>query len=145
MLACFLHIRSTSPLTPIRYTDTDKDTALKSAWYIATLGSILDSLLTWESGEFHLARWNHEVTIFLVRTNLTRPPDCFLVITTDQIFIKFQWETVWNFVWCPHPSITCDQIFCVVSRYRSPFKMSRSSDNRWLLLTWKIICGNLIR
>ena len=31
---------------------------------IATLGSILDSQLSWESGKFQLARWSHEVVIF---------------------------------------------------------------------------------
>ena len=31
---------------------------------IATLGSILDSQLNWESGKFQLARWSHEVALF---------------------------------------------------------------------------------
>ena len=35
---------------------------------IATLGSILDSQLSWESGKFQLARWSHEVVIFSERT-----------------------------------------------------------------------------
>ena len=30
---------------------------------IATLGSILDSQLSWESGKFQLARWSHEVVL----------------------------------------------------------------------------------
>ena len=30
---------------------------------IATLGSILDSQLSWESGKFQLARWSHEVAL----------------------------------------------------------------------------------
>ena len=30
----------------------------------ATLGSILDSQLSWESGKFQLARWSHRVVLF---------------------------------------------------------------------------------
>ena len=41
--------------------------------YIATLGSILDSQLSWESGKLQLARWSHRVVLFLVRTDPTRP------------------------------------------------------------------------
>ena len=41
-------------------------------FYIATLGSILDSQLSWESGKLQLARWSHRVVIFLVRTDPTR-------------------------------------------------------------------------
>ena len=33
-------------------------------WLIATLGSILDSQLIWESGKFQLARWSHNVALF---------------------------------------------------------------------------------
>ena len=40
--------------------------------FIATLGSILDSQPSWESGKFQLARWSHEVVIFPERTN--HPP-----------------------------------------------------------------------
>ena len=40
---------------------------------IATLGSILDSQLSWESGKLQLARWSNRVVLFLVRTNPTRP------------------------------------------------------------------------
>ena len=40
---------------------------------IATLGSILDFQLSWESGKLHLARWSHRVVLFLVRTDWTRP------------------------------------------------------------------------
>ena len=36
---------------------------------IATLGSILDSQLSWESGKFQLARWSHEVALFPVRNH----------------------------------------------------------------------------
>ena len=36
---------------------------------IATLGSILDSQLSWESGKFQLARWSHEVVLFPERTS----------------------------------------------------------------------------
>ena len=39
---------------------------------IATLGSILDSQLSWESGKFQLARWSHEVVIF--PAIITHPP-----------------------------------------------------------------------
>ena len=35
----------------------------KTAWYIASLGSILDSQLSWESGKFQLARWSHTVAL----------------------------------------------------------------------------------
>ena len=38
---------------------------------IATLGSILDSQLSWESGKFQLARWSHGVVLFLVRSDPT--------------------------------------------------------------------------
>ena len=42
---------------------------------IATLGSILDSQLNWESCKFQLARWSHGVVIFLARTHPpTYPP-----------------------------------------------------------------------
>ena len=40
---------------------------------IATLGSILDSQLSWKSGKFQLAIWSHEVLLFSVRTNPTWP------------------------------------------------------------------------
>ena len=33
-------------------------------WLVATLGSILDSQLSWESGKFQLARWSHRVALF---------------------------------------------------------------------------------
>ena len=45
---------------------------------IATLGSILDTQLSWESSKFQLARWSHGVVLVLVRNdpaNPTRPPD----------------------------------------------------------------------
>ena len=44
--------------------------------FIATLGSILDSQLSWESGKFQLARWSQEVALFPVNTTHppTRPP-----------------------------------------------------------------------
>ena len=44
---------------------------------VATLGFILDSQLSWESGKFQLARWSHEVVIFSDRTGhpATQPPD----------------------------------------------------------------------
>ena len=40
---------------------------------IATLGSILDSQLSWEYGKFQLARWSHEVVLYSVRTRPTDP------------------------------------------------------------------------
>ena len=40
--------------------------------FMATLGSILDSQLSWESGKFQLARWSHEVVLFPERTS--HPP-----------------------------------------------------------------------
>ena len=45
-----------------------------SWFYIATLGSILDSQSSWESGKFQLARWSHEVALFPVRIPPTHPP-----------------------------------------------------------------------
>ena len=39
----------------------------------ATLGSILDSQLSWESGKLQMARSSHRVVLFLVRTWPTRP------------------------------------------------------------------------
>ena len=45
---------------------------------IATLGSIFDFQLSWESGKFQLAKWSHKVVIFSVRTvrpATRRPPD----------------------------------------------------------------------
>ena len=41
-------------------------------WPIATLGSILDSQLSWESSKFPLARWSHEVVLYPERTG--HPP-----------------------------------------------------------------------
>ena len=38
---------------------------------IATLGSILDSQLSWESGKFQLARWSHRVALW---SSLDHPP-----------------------------------------------------------------------
>ena len=48
----------------------------ESTSIIATLGSILDSQSTWESGKFQLARWSHEVVLFPERTihPSTHPP-----------------------------------------------------------------------
>ena len=49
---------------------------------VATLGSILDSQLSWESGKFQLARWSHEVVLFsvlngwLAERQATRPTQC---------------------------------------------------------------------
>ena len=40
--------------------------------YIATLGSILDSQLSWKSSKFQLARWSHKVAWFSEGT--THPP-----------------------------------------------------------------------
>ena len=40
---------------------------------IATLGSILDSQLSWESCKFQLARWSHEVVLFSARTDRPDP------------------------------------------------------------------------
>ena len=40
---------------------------------VATLGSILDTQLSWESNKFQLARWSHKVVLFLVRTNRANP------------------------------------------------------------------------
>ena len=44
---------------------------------VATLGTILDSQLSWESCKFQLARWSHKVVIFPERTThptATHPP-----------------------------------------------------------------------
>ena len=46
---------------------------LLSDLHVATLGFILDSQLSWESGKLQLARWSHRVVIFLVRTDPTQP------------------------------------------------------------------------
>ena len=51
------------------------------SFIIATLGSILDSQLSWESGKLQLARWSHRVVLFLVRTDPTRP-------TTRRVSLK---------------------------------------------------------
>ena len=40
-------------------------------FFIATLGSILDSQLSWESGKSQLARWSHRVVLF---SGLDHPP-----------------------------------------------------------------------
>ena len=47
----------------------------KAFGIIATLGSIMDSQLSWESGKYLLARGSHEVVLFSVRTrpDPTRP------------------------------------------------------------------------
>ena len=44
---------------------------LLSDLHVATLGSILDSQLSWESGKFQLARWSHRVALF---SGLDQPP-----------------------------------------------------------------------
>ena len=50
---------------------------------IATLGSILDSQLSWESGKFQLARWSHEVVLFPERTThpSTHRPYQYLLVS----------------------------------------------------------------
>ena len=52
--------------------DDDKKKMLHRYAGIATLGSILDCQLSWESGKFQLARWSQEVVLFPERT--THPP-----------------------------------------------------------------------
>ena len=42
--------------------------------YVATLGSILDSHLIWESGKFQLARWSHNVALFSSNHQSRHPP-----------------------------------------------------------------------
>ena len=56
----------------------------------ATLGSILDSQLSWESSKFHLARWSHEVALFLVRIR----PDPTRRVSLSQLLLTRFW---WNF------------------------------------------------
>ena len=83
-----------------------------SAWVIATLGSILDSQLSWESGKFQLARWSHEVVLFPERTTqhkccATDPP------THSPNHMDFLDR---YFVRCPHPINECVIKFsCAVS------------------------------
>ena len=80
---------------------------------IATLGSILDSQLSWESGKFQLARWSHEVVIFSDRTvrPSDRPPGHPTIWMFDWLqswylsgvlFIKLTDTLKWN-VRCPPP------------------------------------------
>ena len=52
---------------------------------IVTLGSILDSQVSWESGKFQLARWSHEVVL-----KITGPPTHPAVNRTCNLY----WDTV---------------------------------------------------
>ena len=81
----------------------------KKSVFIATLGSILDSQLSWESGKFQLARWSHEVVIFSVRTvrPAGRPPDGHPTIW------MLDWLGSWNLLAVlflePHPNCSPHQ------------------------------------
>ena len=78
----------------------------KSILIIATLGSILNSQLSWESGKFQLARWSHRVALLLWKT--TRPPTHpqHLCGVPPCLFHLF-----YPFVRCPS---LCIWILCVV-------------------------------
>ena len=58
-----------SPTIPRTVTHQSKDgqppegSIVQTQSIIATLGSILDSQLSWESGKFQLARWSHRVVL----------------------------------------------------------------------------------
>ena len=82
-----------------RYSNSSKSGRLSDGWLattlvsfltIATLSSILDSQLNWESGKFQLARWSHEVVIYPKRTG--HPP------TIHMDFIV-ECTALWNCVW----------------------------------------------
>ena len=77
-------------------------------FHIATLGSILDTQLSWESSKFQLARWSHEVVLFLVRTDPTRPgrPDP----TTRRVSLKMPLKHVWRLCGVPTLVWTPDQL-----------------------------------
>ena len=68
---------------------------------IATLGSILDSQLSWESGKFQLARWSHEVVLFSERT--THPPTIWIFLV--------EYTPLW--IVCPHLLCLSPPIMCV--------------------------------
>ena len=78
---------------------------------IATLGSILDSQLIWESGKSKLARWSHEVEIFPERKPPSHPPSH---------------PTIWIFLFDYLPRYP--QIECAVSP-------------PWLLKHLRTLCG----
>ena len=62
----------------------------KSYYNIATLGSILNCQLSWESGKLKLTRWSHRVALF---SGLDHPP-------TAKLFFV-------NVVQCLHPNKVC--------------------------------------
>ena len=89
---------------------------------IATLGSILDTQLSWESSKFQLARWSHEVAILSHQTTPTptpTPPPTILVFSSlilcgvpilvwTQVHVRCPpliLSSMWCYVRCPHPSI----------------------------------------
>ena len=63
-------------------------------YFIATLGSILDSQLSWESGKFQLARWSHEVVIFPERTTHPDHMDfsCWIYSTMSMKYLGNVWR-----------------------------------------------------
>ena len=86
----------------------------RTASMIATLGSILDSQLSWESGKYQLARWSHKVEIFPERKPHCQPsthPPTHPTIWISELF----------FVSGPHEESMCGipppskGFFCAVS------------------------------
>ena len=75
---------------------------------IATLGSILDSQLSWESGKFQLARWSHKVVIFSVRT--VHPAGHLTIWMLDLLGSwNFLGVLFFNVVRCPQPNCSPHQ------------------------------------
>ena len=87
---------------------------------IATLGSILDTQLSWESSKFQLARWSHEVAILSHRTTPPHPDHTSFFLSNSvrcphpsmniwtQVHVRCPpliLSSMWCYVRCPHPSI----------------------------------------
>ena len=90
---------------------------LLGATLIATLGSIMDSQPSWESCKFYLARWSHEVALFLSNPDhhkgyATNPPPKHIGFETDPPYQQLMFKILFC---VPTPVRTCDQIWCVVS------------------------------
>ena len=82
-------------------------------WLIATLGSILDSQLIWESGKSQLARWSHNVALFswnhhiacatLPPHSLRNPPHSLRNPPAAHLFFLLLGNLgSWNLVRCPN-------------------------------------------
>ena len=68
----------------------------KGIVFIATLGSIMDSQLSWESGKFQLARWRHKVGLFPERKPPIHPTIWIILLKKTLIWVRVVLVGVWG-------------------------------------------------